>query len=128
MRKLIVDGFADADGFILGRKTYGIFSNYWPKITDPGNVIAVGLNSRPKYVFSRSLEQVGWNNVHLIKGDTVAELRKLRAQPGQTLHTWGSTVLSCRRMISSTNTGSLSSPSCWDPVSGSSAAARCPRR
>ena len=93
MRKLIVDGFADADGFILGRKTYGIFSNYWPKITDPDNVIAVGLNSQPKYVFSRSLEQVGWNNAHLIKGDTVAELRKLRAQPGQTLHTWGSTVL-----------------------------------
>ena len=29
----------------------------------------------------------------LIKGDVVAKLRKLRQQPGRTLHTWGSTDL-----------------------------------
>ena len=91
--RLIVEGFADADGFLLGRKTYDIFSNYWPKITDPNNPIASGLNARPKYVVSRSLERVTWNNSSLIKGDLVAELRKLRQQPGRTLHTWGSTEL-----------------------------------
>ncbi|CAM2156566.1 Dihydrofolate reductase [Pararobbsia alpina] len=90
MGKVIVEGMADADGFLLGRKTYDIFSNYWPKITDPDNPIATTLNSRPKYVMSRSLEQVSWNNSRLIKGDVVAELRKLREQPGRTLHTWGS--------------------------------------
>jgi dihydrofolate reductase len=91
--RLIVEGFAGADGFLLGRKTYDIFSNYWPKITDPNNPVAVALNSRPKYVLSRSLERVTWNNSNLIKGDVVAELRKLRAQPGESLHTWGSTDL-----------------------------------
>jgi dihydrofolate reductase len=91
--RLIVEGFAGADGFLLGRKTYDIFSNYWPKITDPNNPVAVALNSRPKYVLSRSLERVTWNNSNLIKGDVVAELRKLRAQPGESLHTWGSTEL-----------------------------------
>ena len=75
---------------ILGRKTYDIFANYWPKVTDPNNPIATALNSRPKYVVSRSLERVTWNNSRLIKGDVVAELRKLRQQPGRTLHTWGS--------------------------------------
>lgn len=89
--KLIVDGLEDADGFILGRKTYDIFSNYWPNITDPNNPIATALNSRPKYVLSRTLNSVSWNNSSLIKGDVVAELQKLRAQPGKTLHTWGST-------------------------------------
>ena len=39
---------------------------------------------------SRSLERVTWNNSSLIKGDVVGELRKLRQQPGRTLHTWGS--------------------------------------
>ena len=88
--RLVVDGIKDADAFLLGRKTYDIFSSYWPKITDPGNPIATALNSRPKYVLSRSLERVTWNNSSLIKGDVVAELRKLRQQPGRTLHTWGS--------------------------------------
>jgi dihydrofolate reductase len=93
MGRLVMEGFADADGFLLGRKTYDIFANYWPKVTDPDNQIASALNSRPKYVVSRSLERVTWNNSGLIKGDVVAELRKLRQQPGQGLHTWGSTDL-----------------------------------
>lgn len=91
MGQLVIEGFTDADGFLLGRKTYDIFANYWPKVTDPNNSIATALNSRPKYVLSRSLERVTWNNSSLIKGDAVAELRKLRQQPGRTLHTWGST-------------------------------------
>jgi dihydrofolate reductase len=93
MGRLVTQGFADADGFLLGRKTYDIFSNYWPKITDPNNLIATALNSRPKHVVSRRFEHVSWNNSSLIKGDVVAEVRKLREQPGQTLQTWGSTDL-----------------------------------
>jgi dihydrofolate reductase len=93
MRRRVVDGFADADGFILGRKTYDIFSSYWPKITDPDDVIASALNARPKYVASRSVKRFGWNNASLIEGDTADGLRKLREQPGQGLHVWGSTDL-----------------------------------
>ena len=89
--RLIIEGIAEADGFLLGRKTYDIFANYWPKITDPNNLIATALNSRPKYVLSRTLERVTWNNSSLIRGDVVAEIRKLRQQPGRTVHTWGST-------------------------------------
>jgi dihydrofolate reductase len=93
MGRLVTEGIRDADGFLLGRKTYDIFSNYWPKITDADNPIAAALNSRPKYVVSRSLERVTWNNSSLIKGDVVAGIRKLRQQPGRTVHTWGSTEL-----------------------------------
>ena len=93
MGRLVAEGIADADGFLLGRKTYDIFASYWPKVTDPENPIATALNSRPKYVVSRSLERVTWNNSRLIEGDVVAELRKLRQQPGKTVHTWGSTEL-----------------------------------
>lgn len=93
MGRLVVEGFADADGFLLGRKTYDIFANYWPQVTDPGNSIATALNSLPKHVVSRSLERVAWNNAGLVQGDVVTQLRKLREQPGRTLQTWGSTDL-----------------------------------
>jgi dihydrofolate reductase len=93
MGRLVTEGITDADGFLLGRKTYDIFASYWPKVTDPNNPIATALNSRPKYVVSRSLDRVTWNNSGLIKGDVVAELRKLRQQLGRTVHTWGSSDL-----------------------------------
>lgn len=93
MGRLVTEGIKDADGFLLGRKTYEIFANYWPKVTDPDNPIATALNSRPKYVASRSLERATWNKSSVIKGDVVAEVRKLRQQPGRTLQTWGSTDL-----------------------------------
>jgi len=88
--RLVTEGIADADGFLLGRKTYDIFASYWPKVTDPGNPIATALNARPKYVASRSLERVAWNNSALLQGDVVAALRELRHRPGRTVHTWGS--------------------------------------
>ncbi len=91
MGRLVAEGITDADGFLLGRKTYDIFANYWPKVTDPEHPIATALNSRPKYVVSRSLERVTWNNSSVIQGDVVAEIRKLRQQPGRSVHTWGST-------------------------------------
>ncbi len=91
MGRRVVEGVADADGFLLGRKTYDIFAGYWPKITDPGNPIATALNGLPKYVLSRGLGSVGWNGATLIRGDVVAEVRKLRQAPGRTLQTWGST-------------------------------------
>ena len=93
MGRLIMGGVADADGFILGRKTYDIFANHWPKVTDPDDPIATALNSRPKYVLSRSIERLTWNNSRVIEGDVVAELQKLREQPGRTLQTWGSADL-----------------------------------
>ena len=93
MGKLVIDGIADASGFLLGRKTYEIFASFWPKVTDPKNAIAAALNARPKYVASRTLERVTWNNSRLIQGDLVAELQKLREQPGTGVHTWGSTDL-----------------------------------
>jgi len=90
MGQLVIAGLADADGFLLGRKTYDIFANYWPRVTDPNNPIATALNSLPKYVLSQSLERVPWHNSSLIKGDVVAELRQLRQGPGRTVQTWGS--------------------------------------
>jgi dihydrofolate reductase len=82
--------FADASAFLLGRKTYEIFSSHWPHVTDPDDPIASKLNAYPKYVASTTLSSVGWNNSSLLGGDIVAEVSKLKQQPGNDLQVHGS--------------------------------------
>jgi dihydrofolate reductase len=79
-----------AGAFLLGRKTYEIFAGSWPKSTDPADESATALNTRPKFVASRTLDKVTWNNSHLLKGDVAEEVAKLKAQEGGEIQVHGS--------------------------------------
>jgi dihydrofolate reductase len=48
------------------------------------------MNRMRKYVFSRSLERVEWENSRLLAGDLVSEARQLKNQPGPGLLIMGS--------------------------------------
>jgi dihydrofolate reductase len=89
MGRVMVDWIQRADGLLLGRKTYEIFAAYWPHVTgeDP---IARKFNSVRKYVASRTLDRVDWNNSTLLKGDAVEAIRRLKNQPGNELQVHGS--------------------------------------
>jgi dihydrofolate reductase len=79
-----------AGAFLLGRKTYEIFAGSWPNATDPNDEIANALNNRPKFVASRTLDRVEWNNSHLLRGDVVEEVARLKAQEGGEIQVHGS--------------------------------------
>jgi dihydrofolate reductase len=79
-----------ASAFLLGRKTYEIFARSWPNATDPADEIAARLNTRPKFVASRTLREVKWNNSHLLAGDAVEEVMKLKAEGDGELQVHGS--------------------------------------
>lgn len=49
-------------------------------------------NRIPKYVASRMMTEVGWQNSHLLDPDVPAAVEKLRAEPGGEIR-WGSTEL-----------------------------------
>jgi len=91
--KQIVTWFSHAGSFLLGRKTYQIWVNYWPKVTDPHHPIAGPLNQLPKYIASRTQKKVHWNNATLLKGNLVAAIKKLKAVPGKELQVHGSSGL-----------------------------------
>src|SRR5450432_3605707 len=86
----IVRWFDQADAFLLGRRTYQIFSGFWPKVTDPADPIAGKLNALPKFVASNTLDSVGWSGSTLLGGDLVSEVAKLKEQPGNELQVHGS--------------------------------------
>ena len=67
MGKIMVEIFSKADAFLLGRTTYDIFSAYWARVTDPGDLIAGKLNTLPKYVASRTRSSFTWHNTTLIR-------------------------------------------------------------
>ena len=76
---------------LLGRRTYEIFDAYWPNQGD--NPIAKAFNKATKYVVTRSLDQLDWENSRRIGGDVVDEVRRLKALDGPALHIWGSSEL-----------------------------------
>ena len=82
-----------AGAFLLGRKTYEIFAASWPNSTDPADEIAAALNTQPKFVASRTLHEVTWNNSHLLEGDVAEEVAKLKAQDGGEIQVHGSSDL-----------------------------------
>lgn len=74
---------------VLGRRTYQIFEAYWP-YQAPDNPVAQALNAAKKYVASRTLTSLKWNNSTLLDGDVVATIKALKAQPGPDLQIIGS--------------------------------------
>lgn len=75
---------------LLGRKTYEIFSAYWPY---QNHEIAEKFNSINKYVVGTTPMDLSWNNSTQIKSDVTNELRKLKEQDGPDLLVHGSSVL-----------------------------------
>ena len=46
-----------------------------------------------KYVFSSTLEDTGWDNSAIVRGDVAAETTKLKQQEGRDLLIWGHGLL-----------------------------------
>ena len=87
-------GMAEADAMLLGRVTYQEFASYWPYQTSADQPYTDYLNSTPKFVVSKTLEEpLEWQYSTLIKGDVAKEITELKQQPGKDITIIGSAAL-----------------------------------
>jgi len=89
MGETIVEQTLRAGALLLGRKTYEIFAAHWPLVGDD-DPVAAKLNSMPKYVASRTLNEVSWNNSRLIGGDVAEAVARLKQDGGGEVQVTGS--------------------------------------
>ncbi len=91
-----VSGNVGGEGVLLfGRITYELMAGYWPTplAARDNPLVAEGMNGHEKVVFSRTLDKVSWANTRLVKGDPVAEVRKLKGEKGPGMVVLGSGTL-----------------------------------
>lgn len=78
-----------ADALLLGRKTYDIFAAAWP-LAETDDPIGAKMNSVRKYVASRTLNAVSWQNATLLSGDVPDAVGKLKQGAGGEIQVHGS--------------------------------------
>jgi len=90
------DLLSNVDALLFGRVTYQLMADYWPAAaTNPSTSesdleIADKMNNLPKIVFSKTLQEVKWNNSRLIKENIAQEISKMNQQPGKDMVIFGS--------------------------------------
>jgi dihydrofolate reductase len=70
--------------YLLGRKTFEIWADYWPKHAD----FWPGINDGTKYVLSKTMKKSDWKNSVFLK--SLADIKKLKNSKGSHIQVWGS--------------------------------------
>lgn len=72
---------------MLGRKTFDIFENYWPKHAE----YWPGVNEVTKYVLSTTRNKSDWQNCEFLS--SIEDIKKLKNSDGAEIKIWGSSKL-----------------------------------
>jgi dihydrofolate reductase len=70
--------------YLLGRKTFEMWADYWPKHAD----FWPGINDGTKYVLSKTVKKSDWKNSVFLK--SLADIKKLKNSKGSHIQVWGS--------------------------------------
>jgi dihydrofolate reductase len=99
LHKYFNDQESSIDIHLYGRRMYEIMAAYWPTADEnpsaPQHEIEYARlwKKMPKIVFSKTLDQVGWN-ARLFRGDIAGEVNRLKSQPGGDMAVSGAGIAS----------------------------------
>ena len=85
--KVVQQELSQSVDYLLGRKTFEIWENYWPEHGDFWS----GINEGTKYVLSKTRKKSNWKNSLFLKN--VADIKKLKKSKGPDIQVWGSSKL-----------------------------------
>jgi dihydrofolate reductase len=90
-RDLILAAHGESFGLLLGRRTYDMWSGFWPKA--PSSPMADRLNAATKYIATHRPEGLAWGPAESLGPDIVEGIRRIKAQDGPDLILSGSSTL-----------------------------------
>ena len=85
--KVVLEELKVPTDFLLGRKTFDIWEDYWPKHAD----FWPGINEGTKYILSATRDKSDWKHTVFIKN--VEDIKKIKNSEGRNIQVWGSSVL-----------------------------------
>ena len=88
-QKVMGEQMGEPFDLLLGKRTYDIFANYWPKQPDD-NPIAKLFNKIHKYVVSEMSFEPMWNETTVLSSDVVNQIQQLKSGNGPDLQVYGS--------------------------------------
>jgi len=90
-RDAILAAYGESFDLLLGRRTYDIWSAFWPKA--PRSPMADALNAATKYVATHRPESLEWGPFEELGTDIVEGVRRIKAHGGPDLILSGSSTL-----------------------------------
>lgn len=102
----VFEMLAHIDTFILGRKMYPVYEQYWLAVlTDPGGILPLSGRVASKneiayarladniqhIVLSSTLDKVAWKTTRIVRD--VEDIRKMKQQPGKDMYAVGGATL-----------------------------------
>ena len=87
----IVAAHGDAFDLLLGRRTYDIWTGFWPKA--PKSPMADSINAATKYVATHRPDSLSWGPAKGLGADIVEGIRRIKEKDGPQLIVWGSSEL-----------------------------------
>lgn len=90
-RDEILAAYGERFDLLLGRRTYDIWSGFWPKA--PGSPMADRLNAATKYVATHRPDTLEWGPFQGLGPDIVQDVRRIKSHDGPDLVLSGSSTL-----------------------------------
>ena len=90
-RDAILAEHGDSFDLLLGRRTYDMWSGFWPKA--PSSPMSDSLNAATKYVVTHRPKNLEWGPFEGVGPDLVEGVRRIKSGNGPDLIVWGSSTL-----------------------------------
>lgn len=87
----VIEAHGTGFDLLLGRRTYDIWADYWPKAGK--SPMADALNAATKYVATHRPDSLGWRPVKDLGADIIEGVRGIKSKDGPDLIVWGSSTL-----------------------------------